>query len=119
MVLIDSVWLQDALWVTGQVEVAGRRQPLTMDDAADVLERDVFEVTSVTEAELKRARLANAIVEAYLDRRPSTEAFAIGSATVAAQRHLILYSTKPSEQVIRRAPGRDGRASIRGRTRSP
>lgn len=100
VVLVDSVWLQDALWVTGQVEVPGRRQPLTMDDAADVLEREVFEVTSETEAELSRARLANAIVEAYLERRPSTEAFAIGSATDAGQRHLILYSSKAREQVI-------------------
>ena len=38
VVLVDSVWLQDALWVTGQVEVPGRRKPLTMDDAAMVLE---------------------------------------------------------------------------------
>jgi hypothetical protein len=100
VVLIDSVWLRDALWVTGQLDVPGRRQPLTMDDAADVLERQVFEVTNVTEAESTRARLANAIVEAYLERRPSTEAFAIGSATDASQRHLILYSAKPKEQVI-------------------
>ncbi len=57
-------------------------------------------MTNQTEAELSRARLANAIVEAYLDRRPSTEAFAIGSATDASQRHLVLYSTKTKEQVI-------------------
>jgi hypothetical protein len=107
--LIDSVWLQDALWVTGQVEVPGRREPVTMNDAADVLEREVFEVTNPTEAEEKRARVANAIVEAYLERRPSTEAFAIGSATDAAQRHLILFSTKPKEQVILERLGAAGR----------
>ena len=100
VVLIDSVWLRDALWVSGQLEIPGRRQPLTMDNVGDLLERQVFEVTDRTEAALSRARLANAIVEAYLERRPATEAFAIGSATDAAQRHQILYSTRPKEQVI-------------------
>lgn len=98
VILVDSVWLQDALWVTGSADVPGRRAPLTLDDAADVLEIDVFETTNRSAAEQHRAALANAIVESYLARRPSTESFAIGLAGGVAGRHMIVYSTRPQEQ---------------------
>ena len=39
-------------------------------------------------------------MESYLTKRPSTEAFAIGSAKVTAERHLILYSTDEREQAL-------------------
>jgi hypothetical protein len=100
VVLVDSVWLEDAVWVTGQVEVPGLARPLTPNGTADVLERDVFEGPSEEQDERLRADLANAIVDAYLERRPSTEAFAIGSAGSVADRHLMVYSTRPKEQEI-------------------
>jgi Protein of unknown function (DUF4012) len=100
VVLVDSVWLEDAVWVTGQVEVPGLTRPLTSNGTADVLERDVFEGPSVEQDEQLRADLANEIVESYLERRPSTEAFAIGSSGSSADRHLIVYSTKPKEQEL-------------------
>ena len=80
VILIDSVWLQDACWVTGAVEVEDRTLPLTMDDAADALEIQALETTSETDAAATRASWANSIMESYLTKRPSTEAFAIGSA---------------------------------------
>jgi hypothetical protein len=98
VVLVDSVWLEDAVWVTGQVEVPGLARPLTSNGTADVLERDVFEGPNVDQDEQLRADLANEIVRSYLERRPSTEAFAIGSSGSSADRHLIVYSTKPKEQ---------------------
>ena len=100
VILIDSVWLQDACWVTGSVEVEDRTLPLTMDDAADALEIEALETTSETDAAATRASWANSIMESYLTKRPSTEAFAIGSAKVTAERHLILYSTDEREQAL-------------------
>ena len=100
VILIDSVWLQDACWVTGSVEVEDRTLPLTMDDAADALEIQALETTSETDAAATRASWANSILESYLTKRPSTEAFAIGSAKVTAERHLILYSTDEREQAL-------------------
>ena len=100
VILLDSVWLQDACWVTGSVEVEDRTLPLTMDDAADALEIQALETTSETDAAATRASWANSILESYLTKRPSTEAFAIGSAKVTAERHLILYSTDEREQAL-------------------
>jgi hypothetical protein len=71
-----------------------------MDDAATEMERDLLEGTDPDRASFARADLATAIIESYLDRRPSTEAFAIGLAHDVAERHLIVYSTKPKEQEI-------------------
>ncbi len=100
VVLIDSIWLRDALWVVGSVEVEGRTLPLTMDNGAVALELDAFEGTDEAASEEIRASWANSIVESYLTRRPSTEAFAIGSAGDVAGRHLTLYLTAPKEQAL-------------------
>ena len=68
--LTDSIWLADALWTTGSVDVADRDLPVNSDEAAEVLEREVFEGRDGPAAAARRAVVANAIVESYLAAAP-------------------------------------------------
>ena len=100
VLLTDSLWLADALWTTGTVEIPGRRLPLNSDQAADMLERGVFKGSSATAAAARRAEIATAIVESYLTRRPSAETFAVALARDVAERHLTVVATKPRERRV-------------------
>jgi hypothetical protein len=108
VLLTDSLWLADALWTTGTADIPGRRLPLNSDQAPDMLERGVFKGSSATAAEARRAEIATAIVESYLARRPSTEAFAIALARDVAERHLTVVATRPRERRVFEGLGAGG-----------
>lgn len=98
VILVDTVGLQDLMWMVGDVDVLGRSQPLSQYDTVDTLEREVFTGTDPTAAELAQAQLAGDATTAVLERRPSTEAFATAGAQMVNGRHLAFYSTDPKVQ---------------------
>ena len=110
VVLTDSVWLADALWTTGSVEVADRELPVNSDEAVKVLEREVFEGRTAAAAATRRAEVATAVVESYLEDRPATEAFAVALTRDVAERHLVVVATRPRERRIIERLGAGGRA---------
>ncbi|MGZ8744845.1 MAG: DUF4012 domain-containing protein [Nocardioides sp.] len=109
VILVDSMWLADLLHVSGSVDLPGRPLPLNGDQAARFLERDVFEAPDLAAAEQRRARVATAIVESYLSKRPATEAFAEGLAREVAGRHLTILSTRARERKVLARLGAEGR----------
>jgi hypothetical protein len=100
VLLTDSLWLADAVWTTGSVDVPDRKLPVNSDEAARVLEREVFKKRDAQAAATRRAEVATAVVESYLARRPATEAFAVALARDVAERHLIVVAAKPRERRV-------------------
>lgn len=100
VVLTDSVWLADALWTTGSVDVSDRDLPVNSDQALEVLEREVFEQGTAASAAARRADVSTAVVESYLAGRPATEAFAAALARDVAERHLVIVATRARERRI-------------------
>jgi hypothetical protein len=113
VILTDSMWLADLLHVTGSVALPGRPLPLNGDQAARFLERDVYETADLPSAEQRRARVASAIVESYLSKRPATEAFAEGLAREVSSQHLTILSTRGKERRLL------SRLGVEGRRRTP
>jgi len=108
VMLTDSLWLANALWTTGSVDVTERRLPVNGDEAAEVLEREVFEGADASAAAARRAEVATAIVESYLTGRPATEAFAVGLARDIDERHLVVVVARPRERRILERLGAGG-----------
>ena len=115
VLLADSLWLADALWTTGSAEVSDRVLPVNSDEAARVLEREVFEGRNAAAASTRHAEVANAIVESYLSRRPATEAFAIALARDVADRHLVVVASRPKERRVLERLGAGGAPARTGR----
>ena len=108
VVLTDSVGLQELLWMTGDAEVAGRKDPLRFEDAIASLEREPFLGPDRAAGETRQAEFWTAALSSALARRPSTEAFAVATAGMVADRHLVLFSTTKREQALIRGLGAAG-----------
>ena len=93
VILTDSVGLEDMLWMVGRVSPADLHNPLTMDSGAEVLERRIFLGTDGARAASTHAGVSGAVLDGFLARRPSMEAFAIGMADAISQRHLAMWTT--------------------------
>lgn len=115
-ILTDSVGLEELLWMTGDVEVAGRRDPLRFEDAIAAIEREPFLRPDREAGEVRQVELGTAVLEGALGRRPSTEAFATATSAMAAGRHLVLFSTTKREQALIRGLGAAG---VAGPGRNP
>lgn len=112
VILTDSVGLQELLWMTGDADVPGSKDPLTFEDAIVALERDPFLGPDRASGETAQAALGTAVLDSVLGRRPSTEAFASATAGMVADRHLVLYSTTKREQALIRGLGAAGLADL-------
>lgn len=108
VILTDSVGMQELLWMTGDADAVGRRDPLRFEDAIASLEREPFLGPDRAAGESAQAELWSAVLSSALDRRPSTEAFASATAGMVADRHLVLFSTKKREQALIRRLGAGG-----------
>ncbi len=98
VILVDSVGLQDMLWMTGPVATDFLRRPVTMDTGVGVLERTLFLGTDPHLAGEEHADVSGAVVDGFLVERPSLEAFAIGMAQAISERHLMVWSTSATER---------------------
>jgi hypothetical protein len=108
VILTDTIGLEELLWMTGDVEVAGRDDPLRFEDAIVAIEREPFFGPGREEGEARQAELGTAVLDSALGRRPSTEAFATATSAMAADRHLVLFSTTKREQALIRGLGAAG-----------
>ena len=108
VILTDTIGLEELLWMTGDVEVAGRDDPLRFEDAIVAIEREPFLGPDREEGEARQAELGTAVLDSALGRRPSTEAFATATSAMAADRHLVLFSTTKREQALIRGLGAAG-----------
>ena len=98
VIVIDSVALEDLLWMTGPVSPAALHNPVTMDSGLDVLEKRLYLGTDARQANAAHAEVSQAALEGFLLRRPSMEALAIGLADAISQRHLEIWSTSTQDQ---------------------
>ena len=98
VIVIDSVALEDLLWMTGAVSPAVLHNPVTMDSGVEVLEKRLYLGTDARQANAAHAEVSQAALGGFLLRRPSMEAFAIGLADAISQRHLEIWSTSTQDQ---------------------
>ncbi len=112
VILTDSVGLQELLWMTGDAQPSGAKDPLVFEDAVVALEREPFLGPGRTAGETEQATLAAAVLQSALGRRPSTEAFAAATSGMVADRHLVLFSRTKREQVLIRGLGAAGLAEL-------
>lgn len=112
--LIDSGFLEDLLWMTGDVEGAGA-QPVLFEDVARLIEKETFLGTNPHKAAELRARLLGDLVAEALERAPSMETLGTGFGQTAAERHLAIFLTARKQQRLVHRLGADGEAPL-GRT---
>ncbi|MEO8475766.1 MAG: hypothetical protein ABI572_01800 [Actinomycetota bacterium] len=112
VILTDSVGLQELLWMTGDAQPVGAKDPLVFEDAVVALEREPFLGPDRAAGETQQATLDAAVLQSALGRRPSTEAFAAAASGMVADRHLVLFSRTKREQVLIRGLGAAGIAEL-------
>ncbi len=116
MIVVDTIGLQDLLWMVGDVDLTGEPSNLSQNDTVKTLEQRVFLGTNAGEAEAQQARVAGDAMAAALTRRPSTEAFATAIAQMVNGRHLAIYSADPKTQARLAALGATGSFDPRANT---
>lgn len=109
VILVDTVGLQDLLWMVGDVETDAWPTALSQNDAVSVLDDEALQGTDEVAADELQAALASDILTQALTRRPSTEAFGTGAARLVAGRHLAFYSTDRKVQARLSRLGATGR----------
>jgi hypothetical protein len=97
VILVDSVGLQDMLWMTGPVSTVFLKRPVTMDTGVNVLERKLFLGTDADLATQRQADVSDAVLDGFLAQRPSLEAFTIGMAQAISERHLMVWTRSAPE----------------------
>lgn len=114
VILIDSVALQDLVWVIGDVKVKGLPIALSDETTTSALEIDPFLGNDPSQAALVHADRVSRILRAFLERRPGVESFALAAAADTRSRHLSIYLPEADERGLLRSLGLDGRAGLKG-----
>jgi hypothetical protein len=109
---LDAVALQDLVWVIGDVEVTGRRFPLSDRSTTTALEIDAFLGESPAGAAALHADWVASILLAMIDRHPGVESFALATSADARDRHLAIYLPTPEGRRLLRSLGIEGRAHV-------
>ena len=105
---LDSIALQDLVWVAGDVSVQRRGLALSDSTTAAALELDAFLVPVQAKAARTHASWTSEIVRSFLARRPGIESFALATAHDAHARHLRIFATRRATQGLVSALGLDG-----------
>jgi hypothetical protein len=114
VILIDAVALEDLVWTIGDVEVRGLPLALSDQTTTSALEIDAFLGNTPPRTARLHADLVSQILDAFLERRPSVESFALATAADTRGRHLSVYLPGRKERRLIRALGLDGRARLKG-----
>jgi hypothetical protein len=114
VILIDAVALEDIVWTIGDVDVEGLPLALSDGTTTRTLEIDSFQGDVPPRAAQLHADRVSAILQAFLERRPGIESFALATAVGARDRHLSVYLPGRPERRFVRALGLDGRARLAG-----
>lgn len=105
VVWLDAEALEDLVWVTGDVRVAGRR--LSDMTTTTAMEIDAYLGSAPRIADQLHADWASRIVRRFLARRPGLESFALAGARSARERHLGIFLVRDDEQRLVSALGLD------------
>jgi hypothetical protein len=97
---VDSVGLEDLLWMAGDVEDVGWKQPLSQNNAIDVVEHKTQEGPAPRDADALQAQVVTGVLQGVLGRRPSVEAFGTGMAQLIRDRHMSVYSEDRRTQAL-------------------
>lgn len=98
VITIDTVGLQQLLWMSGDVKSTAWPTALSWDNVVNTLNVDIFSGTDAVAADVQQSTLASNVLSAMLARHPSTEAFGTAMGRAVAGRHLTMYSTDPQVQ---------------------
>jgi hypothetical protein len=108
VIQIDSVALEDIVWAIGDVEAGGSPEALSDRTTTRALEIEAFLGNAPPRTARLHADRVSAILEAFLDRRPGVESFALATAAGARDRHLSIYLPRRAERRLIRSLGLDG-----------
>jgi hypothetical protein len=112
VISIDAVALQDLVWVIGDVKVKGRAVALSDRTTSAALEIDPFLGDVPLKAAQVHADRVSEILQAFLDRRPGVESFALAAAADTRGRHLSIYLPERTDARLVRSLGLDGRVRL-------
>ena len=112
VISIDAVALQDLVWMIGDVGSDG--VGFSDETTTTGVEIDPFLGNDPPKAARVHAARVSQILEAFLDRRPGVESFALAAAADARGRHLSIYLPSAEERRLIRSLGLDGGARVRG-----
>lgn len=106
---VDSRWMALLLGALGPVAVPGEEQPVTIDTASDLIDRQTLLTMSKAESDRRQIRIGVALFDAVLggtqaDPRLLADAFSQAS----AQRHMQVWMARPEEQAEMVALGASG-----------
>jgi hypothetical protein len=108
VISLDSIALEDLVWVAGDVGVKGRKLPLSDSTTSTALEIDAFQATVDEQAARTHALWTSEILRTFLASRPGLESFALATARDARARHLAIYARRASTQELVSTLGLDG-----------
>jgi hypothetical protein len=112
VIQIDAVALEDIVWAIGDVGAEGSPEALSDRTTTRALEIEAFLGTAPPRSARLHADRVSAILEAFLDRRPGVESFALATAAGARDGHLSIYLPGRAERRIIRSLGLDGGARL-------
>jgi hypothetical protein len=108
VIQIDAVALEDIVWAIGDVETEGSPEALSDRTTTRALEIEAFLGTAPPRSARLHADRVSAILEAFLDRRPGVESFALATAAGARDGHLSIYLPGRAQRRVIRSLGLDG-----------
>jgi hypothetical protein len=108
VIQIDAVALEDIVWAIGDVETEGSPEALSDRTTTRALEIEAFLGTDPPRSARLHADRVSAVIEAFLDRRPGVESFALATAAGARDGHLSIYLPGRTERRVIRSLGLDG-----------
>jgi hypothetical protein len=114
IILMDAIALEDLVWTIGDVEAESQPFPMSEGTTASALEIDAFLGNAPPKTAQLHADLVSQILQAFLERRPGMESFALATAADVRGRHLSVFLLGGKERRLVRALGLDGRARLEG-----
>ena len=119
IIMVDQVWMQQMLRAMGPVTSSAWPVPLTADNVIPVLSHDVFFVPDANrngdnsdESNAAQTQIALDIWNAFQSRQIPPADLASATATSAAERHLMLYSTDAATEALLTKLGAAGNTGL-------
>ena len=98
VIMVDTVGLQQLLWMSGDVKSTAWPTALSWANTVSTLDDAILTGTDAVAADVQQSTLASNILSAILHRRPSAEGFGTAMGRAVAGRHITIYVTDPKVQ---------------------
>jgi hypothetical protein len=109
VIMVDTVGLQQLLWMSGDVKSTAWPTAISWENAVSTLDGAVFSGTDAVAADVQQSTIASNLMTAVLHRHPSTEAFGTAMGRAVAGRHITIYVVNPNVQQLLGLLGVTGR----------